>query len=57
MNTIYQDMPEWWKRYAHLKALRRPLTDAEWEEFCSLDNPDNWDEFGMPKEEICLNGN
>jgi hypothetical protein len=35
--TIWDSMPEWWQRLETLRALRRELTDAEWLEFCELE--------------------
>jgi hypothetical protein len=35
--TMWKEMPEWWRRRETLRALRRPLTDTEWAEFCALE--------------------
>jgi len=35
--TFWNQMPAWQQRLEHLRALRRPLTDQEWIEFCALE--------------------
>jgi hypothetical protein len=33
----FHNLPLWRQRLEHLRALRRPLTDNEWREFCALE--------------------
>ena len=37
MPSLWDRMPADWRRWADLQGRRGPLTDAEWEEFCLLD--------------------